>query len=327
MGQYWKLLNLDRRQTYGRWGKLGECFFSGAPNCLNDSLRTPTKLPDCDSLIFPFKPGASPDAIALVNLPVETIEEIYSNIDDLPDVFCLSMTCQFLWEIGRQDIYRRVSIMAASYSWAGDRIICVGDYLSIEDLPANLLTPEEEEEFLMMMPEDEEYPEEDEDHRLYSYPFDVIGRRRGRFTMHDVLIYHGIYERFAENWRSLGILRSLCDFEYKTPAPTESAVLRNLSRHKYVTESALTAWREGVQAKIKAVKGVGFGDIVFSRICFSTDPSVSMAYDGDIHRVVWAGDRFDLVASDWLEELDNAAWTDVSDEVLKEVEAIWRSEY
>ncbi|KAJ7505853.1 hypothetical protein B0H11DRAFT_2186522 [Mycena galericulata] len=350
MGQYWKLLNLDRRQTYGGWGKLGECFFSGAPNCLNDSLRTPTKLPDCDSLIFPFKPGASfldhagpresrktlyfpqpalhiPDVIALVNLPVETIEEIYSNIDDLPDVFCLSMTCQFLWDIGRRDIYRRVAIMAASYSWAGDRIICVGDYLRTEDLPANLLTPEEEEEFLTTMPEDEEYPEEDEDHRLYSYPFDVIDRRRGRFTMYDVWIYHGIFKRFSRNWRSLGLLQSLCDFEYETPAPTELAVLRNLSRYQYVTESALTAWREGVQAKIKAVKGVGFGDIVFSRICFSTDPSVAMGYDGDIHSGVWAGDRFDLVASDWLEELDDATWTDVSDEVLKEVEAIWRSEY
>ncbi|KAJ7505828.1 hypothetical protein B0H11DRAFT_1851065 [Mycena galericulata] len=350
MGQYWKLLNLDRRQTYGSWGKLGEWFFDGAPNCLNGPLRTPTKLPDCDSLIFPFKPGApfldqwgpsgEPETyyfpkpaprrlnvLALVNLPVETIHEIFSSIDDLADVFCLSMTCQFLWDIGRRDIYRRVAIMAASYSWAGDRIICVGDYLRTKDLPANVLTPEEEEEFLTTMPEDEEYLEEDGDRCLYSYPFDEISRRRGRFTMDDVLINHGIFKRFICNWRSLNILRSLCDFEYETPVPTELAVLRNLSRHQYVTESALTAWREGVQAKIEAVKDVGFGDIVFSRICFSTDPSVSMAYDGDIHRGVWAGDRFDLVTSDWLEGLDDAAWMDVSDEVLKEVEAIWRSEY
>ncbi|KAJ7505848.1 hypothetical protein B0H11DRAFT_2186518 [Mycena galericulata] len=352
MGQYWKLLNLDRRQTYGSWGKLGECLFDGSPNCLDSSLRPPTKLPDCDSLIFPFKPGApfldqwgrsdepktycfpKPAArrlnvLALVNLPVEMIQEIYSNVDDLADVFCLSMTCQFLWDIGRRDIYRRVAIMAASYSWAGDRIICVGDYLRTADLPASILAPEEEEELLMTMPEDEdsEYLEEDADRCLYSYPFDVIGpRRRSRFTMNDVLMNHGIFERFTWNWRTLDILQSLCDFRYETPVPTESAVLRNLTKREYVTESALTAWREGVQANIKEVKDVGFGEIVFSRVCFSTSPSVAMVYDGDIHRGVWAGDRFDLVTSDWLEGLDDAAWTDVSDEVLKEVEAIWRSE-
>ncbi|KAJ7325769.1 hypothetical protein DFH08DRAFT_711088, partial [Mycena albidolilacea] len=73
---------------------------------------------------------------------------------------------------------------------------------------------------------------------------------------------------------------------------------------------------------------VGFGQIVLSRICFSTDSTVAMAYEGDIHRGVWVGDRFDIVGSEWLEGLEGAVgWTDVSDEVLAEVEAIWRSEY
>jgi hypothetical protein len=81
---------------------------------------------------------------------------------------------------------------------------------------------------------------------------------------------------------------------------------------------------------MEEAKRVGFGEIVLSRISFSSDSSVSMRYAGDIHRGVWAGDRFDIVGSEWLEGLDvdtAAAWVDVSDEVLKEVEGIWRSEY
>jgi hypothetical protein len=27
MGQYWQYVNLDKRQTYGNWGKLGELLF------------------------------------------------------------------------------------------------------------------------------------------------------------------------------------------------------------------------------------------------------------------------------------------------------------
>jgi hypothetical protein len=57
MGQYWMIVNFDKRQTYGSWGKLGEWFFDGkSPSYLETSLCQP-KLPDRDVLISPFKPG------------------------------------------------------------------------------------------------------------------------------------------------------------------------------------------------------------------------------------------------------------------------------
>ncbi|KAJ7776763.1 hypothetical protein DFH07DRAFT_876915 [Mycena maculata] len=347
MGQYWKLINLDKRQTYGDWGKLGECLFDGSPSCLKTSLRaTAEKLPDCDSLIFPFKPGAlfeeayesrpatyfpkaadhSLNAKALPNLPLEMIHEIYLNAEDLADVICLSMTCQFLWEVGRGHIYRHIVAIVASYSWVGDRIICVGDYLRNEDIPDSLLTPEEKVEFTSPDPDD------DGDFTLYSYPFDVVGW--GGFSIDILLKSAKIVKRYRSFYSYLitdgQILSSLCNEYYTLPALTQLSVLRNLSRHQYVRESALIAWREGAQAKVKETKNVGFGEIVLSRICLSTDPSASMSYDGDIHRGVWAGDRFDLVSSEteWLEGLgEDSGWTDVSDKVLEEVEEIWKSEY
>ncbi|KAJ7046462.1 hypothetical protein C8F04DRAFT_988200, partial [Mycena alexandri] len=77
--------------------------------------------------------------MTLINLPVEVIHEIYRSIVLLVDVASLSTTCQILWEIGREHIYRHLAAAAARSSWAGDRIACVGDYLWNDDIPANLL--------------------------------------------------------------------------------------------------------------------------------------------------------------------------------------------
>jgi hypothetical protein len=76
---------------------------------------------------------------------------------------------------------------------------------------------------------------------------------------------------------------------------------------------------------------IDLGHVVLSRICWSSDSSVSMRYDGDIHLGVWAGDRFDITSKDALDEKDEngqlVEWTDVTDEVLEEMYEIWLSKY
>jgi len=37
MGQYWMLVNLDKRQSHGDWGKLPE-FIYGTPNVVSEDL-------------------------------------------------------------------------------------------------------------------------------------------------------------------------------------------------------------------------------------------------------------------------------------------------
>jgi hypothetical protein len=84
MGQYWKLINLDKHQTFGHWGKLGEFIPSSRPSQLVPYLTIPlSELPD-------------------------TVENVHL--------------------VG---------------SWAGDRIICVGDYLYHRDRPLGLFTEDE----------------------------------------------------------------------------------------------------------------------------------------------------------------------------------------
>jgi hypothetical protein len=83
MGQYWQLINLDKRQTFGHWGKLLEFIHSSEPSTVVPYLTIPiTALP------------ASVENSHLIG------------------------------------------------SWAGDRIICVGDYVD-SYLPDGMLTEDE----------------------------------------------------------------------------------------------------------------------------------------------------------------------------------------
>ncbi|KAJ7916003.1 hypothetical protein B0H13DRAFT_2323860 [Mycena leptocephala] len=110
--------------------------------------------------------------------------------------------------------------------------------------------------------------------------------------------------------------------------PAHPTVLRNLSRQQYVRESALLELK-AKYAEVKNYHGkgilqnVGFGEVLMTRICLSSDPSVSMSYDWT--HPSGAGDRFDIVPSS--ECLEDTTWLDVSNEVLKDLEEIWRSEY
>ncbi|KAF7375684.1 hypothetical protein MSAN_00457700 [Mycena sanguinolenta] len=340
MGQGWQVVNVDRRETLGWWGKLGECLFDGSARSLNRILRVPPPLPSCDNLIFPFKPSAlcneatgrrgalyfpktAPQSSLLVNLPVEMIWEIYSHMKDFSDIVCLTLTCQPMWNIGRRKIYDWVASFVA-FSWAGDRIVCLGDYLLENQISAHehLLTPEEAVGF-------NGFDQHDREYNFYNYPFCDVSHLVGTFSAWQLVHGFMLPRRIASltDWTSyLHSFHCLVDLHYVTPT-TQPAVLRNLSRHQYIRESALIAWKQG--SGVAHAKNAGIGEIVLSRICFSTNGSVNMVWEGDIHRDVWAGDRLDIVAPDWLERLegDADAWTDVSDEVLKEVEGIWRSEY
>lgn len=107
------------------------------------------------------------------------------------------------------------------------------------------------------------------------------------------------------------------------PYNDRTRILRNLSRRQFVRSDSL--------AVIGTDRFCGLGRALLARICWSTDPSCAMSYDGDITRGVWAGDRFDIVRlselGDTLEEVNNSGWKDVTKEVREEMIEIWKSEY
>ncbi|KAJ7342861.1 hypothetical protein DFH08DRAFT_962891 [Mycena albidolilacea] len=322
MGQDWRLIDLDQRETFGPWGKLGEFLFDGSPNYLppydfadrseleasqpqqsNSPIQAQSSYDTLRRDRATYFPQRAAQSSILVNLLLEMIQEIYSNVEDILDVVCL--------------------ITAARFSWAGGRIICAGHYLRNYDMLDHFLSPEKKAEFTLFGDEDGLDDRGRPRYTLYSYPWHERG---GSFSIEGVFGYYcTIFKRLGDCLHE--VFESLVDMEYEPPEPVQLAILRNLSRHQYVRESAPIRWREAAQAELKETMDVGLGEVVLSRICFSTDGSVAMVYDGDIHRGVWTGDRLDIVAESEFSDDDRSVWMDVSDKVLKEVDAMRRLRY
>src|ERR1700691_4838342 len=88
-----------------------------------------------------------------------------------------------------------------------------------------------------------------------------------------------------------------------------------LSKDKYVCEEAIKVAGMKRMSDNRSSKEIGLGQVVLSRICWSTDDSRVMSYyDKDIHRGVWAGDCFDITTINQV-GIEGRKWTDVSDEV------------
>ncbi|KAJ6450716.1 hypothetical protein C8R47DRAFT_1030908 [Mycena vitilis] len=344
MGQYWMIVSLDSYRSFGDWGQLGE-FILSFPKDLENWLRPSPKLPDYDKLIRPVKSGQifrraekgfsrpalwfpstatlSSNPATLVNLPVELIDEIYAHIPYLADAVCLSATCQVLWEIGRPNMHRlAVEVTSNYYSWAGERVLCIGDYLSNKDIPDGILTEDELDEFT-----------DDGQDTLYNYEFDVIPNRvrRGGFSMRGLWELCGVDDRFFEGKDHFHVhfcdydflaLHDLFDLKYSPPPPASSSVLRNLTQKAYVRETALLELKAHY-AGTEVEECIGFGEALMTRICLSSDPTAALAWDQPINRGAWAGNRFDIVPSaDW----HDPTWVDASEDVLKDVEQLFRAE-
>jgi hypothetical protein len=113
----------------------------------------------------------------------------------------------------------------------------------------------------------------------------------------------------------------LMEFDYRRFYKTRPEwVLRNLITKEYVRRSVVAHGRNG-----PFTSGcVGLGEVILSRICWSSDPSTSMAWSS-IHRGIWEGHKLNITV---MEALDGAVgWTDVSDSAYEEIKSIWESRY
>jgi len=260
-------------------------------------------------------------------LPPETVSNIFDQIDFIGDCFCLALTSKRCWLIGQPRM--KTIILDLAIQWAGDRIICIGDYLRRGDLPPNLLSKEEEEEL------DRDYDGDpqgdyDQESQLTAYERLIvrcnIGVSSTAYWPYD-LLYKLVHWQKCKNVPPQYQLKLMTDIKIGYRA---AEILRNISKRQYVRRSALLEMFETGPERWR-LHQIDLGHVVLSRISWSSDPSVAMTYEGDIHRGVWAGDRLDITSEDALDEKDEngqlVEWTDVTDEVLKEMYEIWLSEY
>ncbi|KAK4539212.1 hypothetical protein LTR36_000895 [Oleoguttula mirabilis] len=141
MGQYWKIINIDKAQSLENHGglKLWEILMSTVAETLVDMLKLPRLLQ------YRFNDAAVAVARAkhvssrLVALPQELIDAITALIESDTDVICLGLTNSDFFRLLAPELKK--AVVRDEAPWAGDRLIFVGDYA--HGVPDGLLADHE----------------------------------------------------------------------------------------------------------------------------------------------------------------------------------------
>ena len=239
----------------------------------------------------------------------ELITMIFEELDDIHDAIMLGLTHDTLMLIGWKHI--RALALQDIAPWAGDRIICVGTWG--EDLPEGLISEEEEAELLSLY--NTTQPTPTESFILYYIACDYFDGVTSTLSVND-------QRRLGLSSKELHILDQVM---MKTGYHWEKGwVLMNLSAMEYVTSKAASR----ILHSMDPADARCFGQLILSRICWSSYDSTAIHFDGPLHRGVWAGDRFRIVTTDVFNARISGKeeWKDVSVEAAKWLEAIVRSD-
>jgi hypothetical protein len=247
------------------------------------------------------------------SLETELHDLIFEELE-IKDVLSLSLTNRYFWSVGRRHIQKY--FMSFLGPWTGESIICVGDYVKAGDYPPGLFTEDKRSELQQLL--------DGRPMTLFDYAHDYTEIDVSFPTTLLRQLLSKDYYRMPDSGGSEIIETVRPEFSQFYPEDVPW-ILRNLTTREYVCSDAIAMKPEHIHGP--NIDFLGFGEVVLSRICWSSDPSVNMEYNGNIHRGVWAGHCFDITTRARHEQDVKEEWKDVSEEVAKEIASIWESEY
>ncbi|KXX74392.1 hypothetical protein MMYC01_209937 [Madurella mycetomatis] len=274
------------------------------------------------------------DALAFSDLPPEIHLLIFDHIEFIEDIICLGLASRYFWTFARD--YVHTYYMSFLGRWAGENIVCVGKGVKPGDYPRGLFSAEELDTFQqrkanLWVPNDGHLQ-----YVLCGEPFSLR-----HFTSPRVSVVEEAPDLGAESWRLYSHCRGRAKQEdsafratyselvvtMSTYTPRDQPwILRNLTTKQFVRSEAIALKPEYIRGPDISV--LGFGEVVLSRICWSTSSSVGLNERTNISRGVWAGHCFDITTlARHQDDTGGEEWTDVSDEVAKEIANIWQAEY
>ncbi|KPM45011.1 hypothetical protein AK830_g1520 [Neonectria ditissima] len=303
MGQYWKLVNIDKERELRHVGglKLWEFVTSKSAEQLVGLLRTSDwlkfKIPS--EMVTASKQKSS--SSSLLRLPQELIDNIVSHLVDLRDrsaLVHLSLTCAYFFRLLAplvQDM-----LLEDSGPWSGDRLIFVGDYA--EGYPDGIATSEEKTEWAKFGR-----------NPLYVIPRAVSAEgknlqraffgRRGEKFEHWGELLESIREGL-DGGESLQLFERLVKLLKQAPNGSTQAslapVLRNLTIKEYVRDAVLA----------ESEYAYSLGEVVVVHTQWTDDGS---GLEGLSAMGEWAGHRLDI--SD-MAHVAGEEWKDVSERAV-----------
>jgi hypothetical protein len=358
MGQYWYIFSMDNSEILCCIGKLVEFLPDTEADCLVDLLAVPvksslvqfssaTKLVEDISGIEPLPTEANLEPACkvqsyLTSVPDELLLEIFHNLDFV-SWFRLSLVSKQLWNIGWPFVRQKATEYMGT--WAGARIICLGDECEPGDLPAGLLTTEEENIVNKGLDEAEVDPDEG----FFPGPGNLLDMARCRFreTSSEIEHYrmllrpvpgeaeHSIYSKRSQIWqfpctaldeaghlpeseRSQAYLFAVGKKVADYYPETESWILRNLTTTEFVQGDRLyAAFHRSGRQRGPHLGYPDFGEAIMCRICWSTGDS--MVPCAGFNRGVWAGHRFEICTEKHHALHSSCSWKDATSKIINEL--------
>lgn len=260
----------------------------------------------------------------LLSLPTDILRTLL----DLPDIGilelgALAVTCRQLYYLCEKII--RECQEESSARWRYCRIACIGDYAQYEDLPASLLNDGDRARI------EAEIKLGSEGYMGYAGIGSIATTEgwvwRGSFS----------YQQSADNARWMKRFTPADRKMFLTvlgivfPPERNDWVLCNHTKRQYVRASTiakLSGYPDDPQPFLPNCR-VDLGHALLTRICWSTSDDIAISRNPTkLHRGLWVGDRFSVTTLDRCVPVEGRPeWTDVSDEVARDLIQIYRAEY
>ncbi|KAK7217806.1 hypothetical protein V2G26_005809 [Clonostachys chloroleuca] len=315
MGQYWKLVNIDKRKVLAHDSglKLLEMLGDRALEPLVGLLRRPQWVPYFASSYeiqsCKLKSLQSP----LIALPQEVIEQIVSLlVEDEGDgggggeLICLSLTCSYFFRLLGSRLQKLLAEDEAP--WAGDRLILVGDYAN--GIPEGVVTETERTQLLadgrnpLYYSIEQEFAEKDavfDRSRYDSIEIEYSGS-----------LFSHLQKRIGSAPECKNAINLIDDVLQHIPTdanghpPKKAVLLRNLATKEFVLDDTIAQ---------SSMKPYSLGEVLGTFIVWTEDASGTQSLETPGR---WAGHRFDIGC---FEDVAKEGWKDVSDEAVQNLEA------
>ncbi|KAK1252579.1 hypothetical protein MKX08_003766 [Trichoderma sp. CBMAI-0020] len=248
----------------------------------------------------------------------------------IEDALSLGLAFRQFREITRRRVHEHLRLLFGP--WANQEIVCVGENTEPDDFPPIFSSKE-----LQAITQQQCVERDTITHEvisigpatLYDYTKSGVSKTQKEPCMLDEILR--LREHLSSrHWCTsadliaLG-LRPRNDREFLSP--NEPWILRNLTSKQFVRAEAIALKPEFIHGP--DINVIGFGEVLLTRICWSSAPAVGIADPTNICRGVWAGHRFDIttLTRHQRDAGDGDDWVDVSDEVAGEIATIWRGNF
>ncbi|KAJ5798386.1 uncharacterized protein N7503_007682 [Penicillium pulvis] len=355
MQQLWRIIAPGRREVTGSLGELMEALVSGSAANIVPLLAVPldthrhenlqvdpgeniedeeeeecTKRPRTNNLPkshwdkaaridqHDSKDICGPDRKTKPNslyaLPSKVHNLIFDSLDEIEDVLSLSLVNRYFWAVGLTHIEDRIVSFLAP--WAGERIICVSDDSDPSDFPPGLLSADEQADLAQLI----------RVHHIDTFTIDNKWKKTGSQSLSQRL--ENQFKRWeAEHPMSeadrteilMGLKPEMLEF-YPRDQPW---ILRNLTTKEYVRSEVIALKESFIHGP--QIDVLGFSEVLISRISWSSRP-IDVGHGLNLSHGKWAGHRFDIVPLSCVPKSASQGWTDVSNEILREMDLIFTSQ-